>query len=72
MLNTVKDLDKKYFMNTFGDRISVCFEKGEGIKLYATNGDVYTDFFAGIAVNALGHSHKKYVEALKEVLYFVQ
>ncbi len=65
MLNTAMDLDKKYFMNTFGDRIPVCFEKGEGIKLYATNGDVYTDFFAGIAVNALGHSHKKYVEALK-------
>ena len=65
MLNTIKDLDKKYFMNTFGDRIPVCFEKGEGIKLFATDGDVYTDFFAGIAVNALGHSHKKYVETLK-------
>lgn len=66
MLQTVKELDKKYFMNTFGERIGVCFEKGEGMKLYATNGDVYTDFFAGIAVNALGHSHKKYVQALKD------
>ena len=66
MLQSIKDLDKQYFMNTFGERIPVCFEKGEGIKLFSTEGDIYTDFFAGIAVNALGHSHKKYVQALKD------
>jgi hypothetical protein len=65
MLNTIKEYDKKYFMNTFGERIPVCFEKGNGINLYSTDGEVYKDFFAGIAVNALGHSHPDYVLALK-------
>ncbi len=65
MLNTIKEYDKKYFMNTFGERIPVCFEKGNGINLYSTDGEVYKDFFAGIAVNALGHSHPDYVSALK-------
>ncbi len=65
MLSTIKEYDKQYFMNTFGERLPVCFEKGEGLNLYAENGDVYTDFFAGIAVNALGHSHSEFVEILK-------
>lgn len=65
MVSEIKEYDKKYFMNTFGERLPVCFERGEGINLYADNGDVYTDFFAGIAVNALGHSHKKFVDVLK-------
>lgn len=65
-LDNVIALDKKYYMNTFGDRVPVCFTKGEGIKLWDTNGKVYYDFLAGIAVNALGHSHPALVEAIVE------
>lgn len=65
MLSTIKEYDKKYYMNTFGERLPVCFEKGHGINLYAENGDVYTDFFAGIAVNALGYGHEKFVNIIK-------
>lgn len=68
MLNDVIALDKKYYMNTFGDRLPVCFEKGEGMKLYADNGDVYYDFLGGIAVNAVGHCHPYFVSALKSQL----
>lgn len=68
MLNDVIALDKKYYMNTFGDRLPVCFTKGEGMKLYADNGDVYYDFLGGIAVNAIGHCHPDYVAALKAQL----
>ncbi|MGN1116129.1 MAG: aspartate aminotransferase family protein [Candidatus Ornithomonoglobus sp.] len=68
MLNDVIALDKKYYMNTFGDRIPVCFEKGEGMKLYADNGDVYYDFLGGIAVNAIGHCHPDFVSAMKAQL----
>ena len=32
MLDEVIQLDKKYYLNTFGDRLPVCFEKGEGIE----------------------------------------
>lgn len=65
-LNEIIKLDKKYFMNTFGDRLPVCFVRGEGIKLWDTEGKVYQDFLAGIAVSALGHSHPALVNAITE------
>ena len=55
-------------MNTFGERLSVAFERGEGIKLYSTEGEEYYDFLGGIAVNALGHSNKKFINSLKSQL----
>jgi acetylornithine/N-succinyldiaminopimelate aminotransferase len=64
-LQCVIDLDKNYFMNTFGSRTPVCFQNGKGINLYDTEGKKYYDFMAGIAVNALGHSHPKLVNAIK-------
>ena len=65
-LNEIIELDKKYFMNTFGDRIPVCFEYGKGINLWDNSGKKYYDFLAGIAVSALGHSHPKLVKAIQE------
>jgi len=65
-LNEIIELDKKYYMNTFGNRTPVCFEYGKGINLWDTEGKKYYDFLAGIAVNALGHSHPKIVNAIKE------
>ncbi|MCH5213174.1 MAG: aspartate aminotransferase family protein [Oscillospiraceae bacterium] len=65
MLNDVIASDKKYYMNTFGDRLPVSFTHGEGMKLYADNGDIYYDFLGGIAVNAIGHCHPKFKEAMK-------
>ena len=65
MSEIIKQKDKKYYMNTFGERLDVCFEYGKGIKLYADNGDEYYDFLGGIAVNALGHSHPTLVSAIK-------
>lgn len=65
MLNDIIALDKQYYMNTFGDRLPVAFERGEGMKLFADNGDVYYDFLGGIAVNAIGHCHPKFKAALK-------
>ncbi len=65
-LNEIMELDKKYFMNTFGSRTPVCFTHGKGINLWDTEGKKYYDFFAGIAVNALGHSHPALVKAIKD------
>ena len=42
------------------------FVKGEGAYLFAEDGSRYLDFIAGIAVNALGHSHPAMVDALKD------
>ena len=65
MLDEIKALDKQYYMNTFGDRLPVCFTSGNGMKLTASDGKEYYDFLGGIAVNALGHSHPKFKSALK-------
>ena len=67
-LNQIKELDKNYYMNTFGQRLPVAFARGEGIKLISTEGDVYYDFLGGIAVNALGHNHPLLIDALKKQL----
>jgi len=63
-LQSIMKLDEQYYMNTFGKRTPVCFDRGEGITLYDTEGNSYTDFFGGIAVNALGYCHKGMTEAL--------
>ena len=47
-------------------RASLAFERGEGVRLYSTEGDAYLDCVAGIAVNGLGHAHPKLVKALKD------
>ena len=65
-LNEIIENDEKYYLNTFGKRTPVCFERGEGIYLYDTDGNRYTDFFAGIAVNVLGHSNPAIVNAVTE------
>ena len=41
------------------------FERGEGARLYTTDGEAYLDCMAGIAVNALGHANPKLVAVLK-------
>ena len=64
-LEQIKSLDGQYYMNTFGQRLPVAFEKGEGVKLISTDGVEYYDFLGGIAVNALGHHHPAFTEALK-------
>jgi len=66
LLDEIMELDEKYYMHTFGKRTPVAFTHGEGVYLWDTNGKKYTDMFAGIAVNALGHGHPKLVEAIAE------
>jgi acetylornithine aminotransferase/acetylornithine/N-succinyldiaminopimelate aminotransferase len=58
-------MDKKYFMNTFGNRTPVCFDHGNGINLWDIEGKKYHDFLGGIAVSAIGHSHPKLVSAIQ-------
>lgn len=65
-LEEIKKLDSENYMNTFGSRTQVAFEKGEGIELFATDGRVFKDFLGGIAVNALGHNHPILTKALHE------
>jgi acetylornithine/N-succinyldiaminopimelate aminotransferase len=45
-------------------RVDLAFERGEGAWLFATDGERYLDFTAGVAVNALGHAHPHLIAAL--------
>ena len=47
-------------------RAPLAFERGEGARLYTAEGEAYLDCMAGIAVNALGHSHPKLIQAVKD------
>ena len=64
----IKELDKKYFMNVFGERTNVCFESGDGAYLTDTEGKRYLDFFAGIAVNAVGYGNKEFTDTMCEFM----
>ncbi|MCC7487860.1 MAG: aspartate aminotransferase family protein [Burkholderiales bacterium] len=52
-------------MNTYA-RLPVAFERGEGVWLWDAAGKRYLDAVAGIAVCGLGHSHPRFVAALRE------
>ena len=54
-----------HVMNTYA-RLPVAFERGEGCWLWDASGKRYLDAMAGVAVCGLGHSHPKYVAALRE------
>jgi acetylornithine aminotransferase/acetylornithine/N-succinyldiaminopimelate aminotransferase len=76
----VKLLSSAYLFQNYG-REDICFSRGEKEFLYDLEGNRYTDYVAGIAVNALGHNHPALVRAISEQaqkmihvsnLYYVQ
>lgn len=56
-------MDDTALLHTY-NRFPVIFEKGEGVRLFDTEGKEYLDFFSGIGVNALGYGYKKYTDRL--------
>lgn len=59
------DLDSKYIMQTYG-RQPIALTHGKGAVVWDIEGNEYLDFFAGIAVNALGQSHPKIIETIQK------
>ena len=47
-------------------RQPVAFVRGQGCELWDADGKRYLDFFAGLAVNNLGHCHPAVVSAIRE------
>ena len=62
------DQAEKSILHTY-NRFPVMFDRGEGCRLYDTEGKEYLDFAAGIAVNALGYHYPGYDEALMEQIH---
>jgi predicted acetylornithine/succinylornithine family transaminase len=57
--------EARYLVPTYS-RPPVVFTRGEGSYLFDREGKRYLDFSAGIAVNALGHAHPAWLEALQK------
>ncbi len=58
-------LEHKYYQGTF-KRQPVTFVRGQGTRVWDSDGKVYLDLVAGIAVNVLGHCHPAIVKAVQE------
>ena len=54
----------KYLANTYA-RFPIVLVRGQGARLWDSDGKEYLDFVGGIAVDALGHCHPKMVEAIR-------
>ncbi|KAB8295559.1 acetylornithine transaminase [Bifidobacterium avesanii] len=52
-------------MNVFGTPLRV-MDHGKGAHIWDVDGNEYLDFLGGIAVNALGYAHPKWVAAVAE------
>lgn len=58
------ELGNKVLCPTYG-RFPIVLVKGEGCKVWDSDGKVYYDFVSGLAVNNLGHCHPRVVEAIR-------
>lgn len=57
--------EQQYLFQNYG-RQPVVLERGQGTRVWDTDGQEYLDFVGGVAVNILGHSHPVVVNALTE------
>src|SRR5437762_1447780 len=58
-------LEQKYYQGTF-KRQPITLVRGEGTRVWDSEGKVLLDFVAGIAVNVLGHCHPAIIKAVQE------
>ena len=61
-----EQLHDEYALRNYAKPSGVVLTRGEGVVVYDSAGRSYLDFTAGIAVNALGHSHPAWVAAVQE------
>src|SRR5258707_3888166 len=62
---TLMEWGDKPLMTT-AKRARVALVRGEGVRVWDSDGKEYLDFTGGIAVTALGHSHPKVVGTMRE------
>jgi predicted acetylornithine/succinylornithine family transaminase len=62
---TLLEWSAKYHTPNYG-RTPVCLVRGDGMRVWDTEGREYLDFTAGIAVVALGHCHPRVTGAIQE------
>ena len=58
-------LDAEHVMGTYA-RAPVAFVRGDGTRLWDSEGREYLDFLSGLAVTSLGHAHPAVADALAD------
>jgi acetylornithine/N-succinyldiaminopimelate aminotransferase len=61
----LRGLEARWLMPTY-KRPAVEFVRGEGARLWDSDGNQYLDFLAGISVCSAGHCHPAVVDAIRE------
>jgi acetylornithine/N-succinyldiaminopimelate aminotransferase len=64
-LDVLRELEREAMMGTYV-RQPVEFVRGEGTRLWDSDGNEYLDFLSGISVTQLGHCHPRVVEAVRD------
>jgi predicted acetylornithine/succinylornithine family transaminase len=61
----LRQLEERYAMPTY-PRAGVEFVRGEGCRLWDSQGREYLDLFSGLSVHNAGHCHPRIVEAVRD------
>ncbi|MQA75396.1 MAG: acetylornithine/succinylornithine family transaminase [Solirubrobacterales bacterium] len=64
-ITQLQALERRYAMPTYA-RAAVEFVRGEGARIWDSDGREYLDFFAGLSVHNAGHCHPAIVAAIRE------
>jgi acetylornithine/N-succinyldiaminopimelate aminotransferase len=64
-LTDVTSLEEQYQLATY-KKMPVVAERGQGVWIYASDGERYLDLYGGHAVAATGHCHPHVVSAIRE------
>ena len=63
--DAIVKVDAEHVMATY-PRLPVVFVRGEGTRLYDSEGRAYLDFLSGLAVCSLGHAHPAVADAVAD------
>lgn len=61
----LKQKEEEFLIHTY-KRLPIEVERADGVYIFAKDGKRYIDFFAGLAVNALGYNHPRVKAAIAE------
>ena len=64
-LDQTTAIEEQYQIATY-KKMPIVAERGEGVWIYASNGDRYLDLYGGHAVAGTGHCHPHVVKAIRE------
>jgi acetylornithine/N-succinyldiaminopimelate aminotransferase len=64
-ITELQALEAQNVMQPYG-RLPVAFVRGEGTKLWDSEGNEYLDFLSGLAVTSLGHAHPEVADAIAD------